>query len=172
MNKWLLVTNGKRKEFINFSEATKEFEEEIKRYMDSDVMAFDMPFNVGAYFSYLRNNLNVNTEVVGIIESNIRYLLSSIYRKPVTSYDDKILHYHGEIDDISESADIDIDKDKLHIKHEDCEGFVSYIITNAYLLNENGSRFYFDSRQKVTTTSNKDMLDKVLTLEISLERIN
>ena len=188
MNKWLMILNSEKIEFDNFENATSSFIKEIHKYFwkhtyankeSTDVKVFDSeccPDELGSFFYYLYSEAKITDDEI-VLDSRLRMLLSSFINKNPKDIKNNALkvisrpyYYHYEDDEIGYFIDIKIDYSKDEIILESSADEDSYLQTNAFIMDDENRKYYFDSHQICNTSNKGSDLGKTADLSISLEK--
>ena len=184
MNKWIVRYNGAEKLFDWFSDAVFYFRRSINEYFESnkEVFARDsyMPSQPGAFFFY-KYDEGIITDQEIAIESRISKLLDSFrfFYDNSGSFARKVLinniDYEGTIDEFYETLKIKAIKtdDEIQLEINDDDGDKTFLLTNAFILDDKSKIYYFNSHQIINCVSeeNRDDLGKSVDLYITLEMV-
>lgn len=183
-NKWIVKHNGVEKTFDWFSDATLYFRSSINEYFESnkDVFAHDsyIPSQLGVYFFY-KYDEGIITDQEIAIESRISKQLDSfkfLYDNS-GNFARKVLinniDYEGTIDEFYETLMIKAIKtdNEIQLEINDDDGDKTFLLTNAFILDDKSKMYYFNSHQIINCVSeeNREDLGKSVDLYITLEMV-
>ena len=185
MNEWILITNGKNEIFNDYQEALNSFLTRIADHLwensynnkDNNSAVYDYcctPNIVGEFFESDYNDRTILDEEI-VIQSRLNMLLDfflskdaneiknnalKVIKKPI-KYCATNLEYADEIEVIVEFNQKEI---SVNIRRED-----SIFKTNAFIFDNNLQRYYFNSKQRITTSNDPEHLGKIVELDTVLQ---
>lgn len=188
--KWLLTLSDKKIELDSFNNALQLFLKKISEYVwkhscvnkeSTEVSVFDstfVPDSIGAFFNYLHDDRKITDDEI-ILESRLSMLCSyfgcdnpeDIKSNALKSIN-RSFNYHYKDDEIGYFIEIKIDYSPdeivVNLKSDDGE---TYLHTNAFIMDDESKKYFFNSHQVCYTSSKKNDLGKTADLNILLERI-
>lgn len=184
-----MILNNEKIEFDNFKNASSSFIKEINKYFwkhtyankeSNDVKIFDSgcyPDELGSFFYYLYSEAKITDDEI-VLDSRLRMLLSSFINKNPKDIKNNALkviirsyNYQYEDEEIGYSIKIKIDYSEDEIIFESNADEDSYLHTNAFIMDDENRKYYFDSHQICNTSNNGSDLGKTVDLSISLEKM-
>lgn len=188
MNNWVLNNNNAIRKYNSFEEAINEFLKIIKDHLwinsdnnkenESTVYGYSCePFSFEVFFHTKYQDRTITDEEI-VLESRIGMLLDYFLSKDKKQIQDNALKvikhsisYHGKDEYHTDvKVDVDLNSDEITLDISVNNGFDSYIRSNAFIFDDENRTYYFNSRQYVEVSNNKDDLGKVVELNISLSK--
>lgn len=183
MAKWILTVDNETFEFDNFSDAVTMLKAEISKHMEVNEDIFGRegePFTPDTFLSSKYDEGTISDEEI-VVQTRMSMLCRSfIWRGADYSKDNALkslkgdIHYYGK-NEHEEELKIDIHSSKdevvLDITHYDGIEDETYMRSNAFIFDDSNKKYYFNSYQIVTTTSNEKDLGKIVNINISLEPV-
>ena len=184
MAKWILTVDNETFEFDNFSDAVTMLKAEISKHMEINEDVFGRegePFTPDAFLSCKYDDGTISDEEI-VVQTRMSMLCRSfIWRGANYSKDNAIKSLKGDIhffvkNEYDEELKIDIkslpEEVILDITHFDGVKDETYLHSNAFIFDDPGKVYYFDSHQIITTTPKEKNLGKVVDISIQLRHDN
>lgn len=189
MATWIVNNKaGVKENYLDFETAVKRFRDIIANFFwdfsyegPKDKKTFyvfglcGVPDQIGAYFSFKYDERTITDEEI-VIDQRLEMLLDFLKCQDTKDLKEntlkvikKPIHYHGEIEEFEQTADINVDllKDEVVVSLES-DG--DYLKTNAFILDNPDKIYYFDCTQVVRTADKPEDLGKVVFLDVTLTK--
>ena len=184
MAKWILTVDNETFEFDNFNDAVTMLKAEISKHMEINEDIFGRegePFTPDAFLSCKYDDGTISDEEI-VVQTRMSMLCRSfIWRGANYSKDNAIKSLKGDIhffgkNEYDEELKIDIkslpEEVILDITHFDGVKDETYLHSNAFIFDDPGKVYYFNSHQIITTTPKEKNLGKVVDISIQLRQDN
>ena len=189
MATWIVNNKaGVKETYLDFETAVKRFRDIIANFFwdfsyegPEDKKTFyvfglcGVPDQIGAYFSYKYDERTITDEEI-VIDQRLEMLLDFLKCQDTKDLKEntmkvikKPIHYHGEIEEFEQTADINVDllKDEVVVSLESDD---DYLKTNAFIFDNPDKTYYFDCTQTVHTADKPEDLGKVVFLDVTLTK--
>lgn len=184
MAKWILTVDNETFEFDNFSDAVTMLKAEISKHMEVNEDIFGRegePFTPDVFLSSKYDDGTISDEEI-VVQTRMSMLCRSfIWRGANYSKDNAIkslkrdIHFFGK-NEYDEELKIDIkslpEEVILDITHFDGIKDETYLRSNAFIFDDPGKVYYFNSHQIITTSQKEKNLGKVVDISIQLRQDN
>lgn len=185
MNEWIIFNNGREIIYSDYQEALKYFLTIVADHLwnnsynnkDNGSPVYDhccTPDRVGEFLEIRYEERTISDEEI-VIQSRLNMLLDPLLSKDDNEIKNNALkvikhsiNYHSRNEEFDEDLDINVELKTEEIV-VDIVGEDSLFKTNAFIFDNDLQKYYFISKQRITTSNDPEHLGKMVEISIALQ---